>query len=214
MKRGFVVATMLGLVALLACAGRSGAQSVTLGNQDFSDGSFPDGTVYDNASLGEPAAFDGFLGHDIFTPFSDSWTFTYPAPPAVTSASITLGLYDHDSAAPGVQVQSFTVDGNDLTALLNAALESAGGSQIEYNVYTINLPVAALPSLADGSATFALALQGQGLAGVPGEVGNLAPQNGAGLDFATLNMVPEPSAAALLALASVAGMTRRSRLRC
>jgi hypothetical protein len=212
MKRGFVVATTLGVVVLLACAGQSAAQIVTLGDQDFSNGSFPDGTVYDNASAGEPLAFDGFLGHDIFTSFSDSWTFAYAAPPAVTSASITLGLYDHDSAAPGEQVQSFTVDGNDLTALLNAALESGGGSQIEYNTYTINLPALALPSLADGSATFALALQGQGLAGVPGEIGNLSPQNGAGLDFATLTLVPEPSAAALLALAvSAAGMTRRRR---
>jgi hypothetical protein len=198
MKRTFVVLTAS--LILLACVDPVSAQAVTLGDQDFANGAFPDNTVFDNASLGEPPAFDGFNGHDIFTSFSDTWTFIY-SPQSVASATITLGLYDHDSAAPGDQVQTFTVDGNDLTALLNAALEATGGTQIEYNTYTINLPASAIPSLADGSATFSLALQGQGLAGVPGEVGNLSPQNGAGLDFATLTMnVPEPSCAIVLCM--------------
>ena len=99
------------------------ATTVTLGDQDFTDGSFPPGVAGFNApSVGEPAPFDQFRGSDYGTPFSESWTFNYSAQ-AVTSATLTLGIFDHDSAAPGSQLSSFTVDSINIPSALPAISE-------------------------------------------------------------------------------------------
>jgi len=118
-------------------------------------------------------------------------------------------MYDHDSAAVGEQVRSFTVDGSDLTALLNAAFDATGGKQAEYNTYTLAIPTFATPNLADGSATFSLTLQGPCLIGVPGSSDTYPGGNGAGLDFATLSIVPEPHAASMGALLMATSTLRR-----
>lgn len=211
--------TIAGVLAtLLMWSVPSSAIVVTLGDQDFADGSFPVGVAgFNGPSAGEPAPFDAFRGSDFGASFSESWTFGYAAG-AVTSASISLGLFDHDSAAPGSQVSAFSVDGVDLTALLDAALEATGGTQNEDNVYSIVLPAATFGVLSDGSATFSLTLQGPGLAGAAGATGSTTSGNGAGIDFSTLSLnevtVAEPTSVALLGLSLAAmgfGVRRRSR---
>ena len=142
------------------------------------------------SGLNQPPPFNAFCGSDTgasnSTSCSASWTFTYPVPDfTIYGATLTLGILDIDSAAPGNQVEAFTLNGSDLTGLLNAASEGldggAGAPNNQYDILTINIPSADFATLASGTATFDLTLQGPGL-GVLGTT----PSNGAGLDFSTL----------------------------
>jgi hypothetical protein len=169
---------------------------------------------------GSAFPFDSGIGSDPLADFDASWTFAgYALPPQpIGQASMTLGIVDHDSASPGSQVGAFSVDGFDLTEALNALFESHGGGSGEYNIYTLNLPAGALATLLDGSATFALRLQGPVL--TPDLFGGdpvQEPFNGATLIFSSLSItpVPEPGSVAFLtlgALAMMAVLRRRSRL--
>jgi hypothetical protein len=174
---------------------------VSIGTQHFADGSKPGTGTFNAAVAGQPAPFNGFIGSDITGPnFSGTWNYIFTPPSPIGGATLELGIYDHDSAAAGNQVASFTLNGTvDLTTTLNTAFEAHGGTNSEYDLYTITLPGTAFSALSTGSATFALTLQGPGL-GVLGTT----PFNGAGLDFATLDIapvvvaaVPEPSTASL-----------------
>lgn len=190
---------------------------VTLGQQDFADGSTPTTGDFLTAGAGEPAPFNGvFIGSDTTGPnFSASWTFSYGAIVNVTGGNLVLGIYDHESAATGNQVASFTLNGIDLTNALNTLFESHGGGRSEDNVYTLALPAGTFADLASGAVTFALSLQGPGL-GLFGET----PFNGAALDFSTLNIstqqnppqpVPEPMTLTLILIGFLAwaGVRRR-----
>ncbi|MDE2388451.1 MAG: hypothetical protein KGN35_05135 [Betaproteobacteria bacterium] len=175
--------------------------TVTLGDQDFADGATPTTGAFLTAGSGEPAPFNGvFIGSDVTGPnFSASWTFSYGAiADTITGGSLILGIYDHESAASGNQVASFTVNGVNLTGALNTLFESHGGASREDNVYTLTLPSSTFAGLASGAVNVSLSLQGPGL-GLFGET----PFNGAGLDFSTLNVittVPEPLSSTLLLL--------------
>ncbi|HVE15972.1 MAG TPA: PEP-CTERM sorting domain-containing protein [Chthoniobacterales bacterium] len=192
----------LGLIGFLALACALGMPArgqmvVTLGQQDFTDGQMLLGIgAFNAASVGEPAPFDLVYGGDVAGPdFSQSWTFNYAATPDIQAATITIGIYDHDSIATGPQVAFFGVDGIDLTAPLNTAFEGHGGASGEYNIYTVTLPPSAWLSLTDGTATFTLTLKNG--YGAQGDTTN----NGAGLDFASLTYaVPEPGTCLLVAL--------------
>ena len=153
----------LAVALLLGTTGRA-ATVVTLGEQDFSDGQLIDFATYETASVGEQPPFEEFRGFDGTENFTASWVFSF-APLAINDAAITLGLFDHDSAAPGTQVATFTLNNFDLTGLLNDAFESRGGTQGENNIYSLVIPQAALSSLAGGIATFTLTLQGPALRG-------------------------------------------------
>ena len=132
---------------------------------------------------------------------------------------MTIGIYDHDSAASGSQLSLFDLDGADLTATLNALFETPGdGEEQEYNVYTVALPGSVLPALADGSLLAQLELNGPGLVRplfpLPGP--NPVEEvefNGAHLIFSTLTIeiIPEPSTLALMGLGSIGQMFYRGR---
>ncbi|WP_292994277.1 hypothetical protein [Nitrosomonas sp.] len=172
---------------------------VTVGEQDFADGSTMNTGPFLAAGTGESAPFDGvFVGSDVSGPnFSASWTFSYGAiADTVTGGSLILGIYDHESAATGNQVASFSVNGIDLTSALNTLFESHGGGSREDNVYTLTLPATTFSALGSGTVNISLSLAGPGL-GLFGET----PSNGAGLDFSTLDIataVPEPLTSTLL----------------
>lgn len=185
---------------------------VTLGDQDFADGATPTTGAFLTAGGGEPAPFNGvFIGSDVTGPnFSASWVFSYSAiADTIIGGSLSFGIYDHESAATGNQVASFTVNGIDLTSALNTLFESHGGTSREDNVYALTLPASAFAGLASGTVNVSLSLAGPGL-GLFGET----TFNGAALDFSTLDIataVPEPltSTLLLIGLPAVLAAARR-----
>lgn len=175
--------------------------NVQIGTQHFTNGQNSIGTfTFDTAVAGQPAPFNTFCGSDLTANCSATWTFHYTVPAgfSVGSATFDLGIYDIDSAAPGNQVASFTLDGtNNLTGLLNIAANGldggTGAPNLQYDVLAISIPSADFSALLSGTATFALTLQGPGLA-VPtilNPTGQTA-RNGAGLDFSSLDITPTP----------------------
>jgi hypothetical protein len=163
-------------------------------------------------------SFCGSEGGATPTNCDQSWTFNYVIPfgETITSASLTLGIWDIDSSQAGNQVALYQVNGGDvLTASLNTAAEAlhggTGSVNSEYDVFTFSL--ASFAALSGGSSTVHLTLQGPG-------GGLLGPTttNAAALLFSTLNIttitaapVPEPSV--LLLMATAAGVGLRSRVR-
>jgi hypothetical protein len=208
---------------IAAAASGARAERMQLGVQDFSDGQIL-GCFSPRAGCavgwtGATDPFNRFVGSDpelgSALNFSTRWTFDVSRTGATLPGAVRLeiGLYDHDSAASGSQLDSFWLDpgtaaAQDLSPLLDAALEAPGvGEQQEYDVLAIDLPPAARASLfSSSSATFALALKGPALIQAKsGGVVEAAGSNGAGLDFARLTLTygaaPEPASALLCALA-------------
>jgi hypothetical protein len=213
------IATLaLTLLLLGGSAHDAGALVITLGDQDFNDGDLVNALDFENASVGEPAPFAQIIGSDFALDFSASWTFSYATQP-VGAATLTLGLLDSDAQATGSQVASFLVDGTDVTGLLDAALETGIGAQGEYSVLALSLPESVLGDLTDGTVTFSLTLQGPGLAGLDGDTfpgdAFLTEFNGAGLDFASLEIrpVPEPGAATLFGVGALLAARSCRRVR-
>ncbi|HUA22282.1 MAG TPA: PEP-CTERM sorting domain-containing protein [Bryobacteraceae bacterium] len=185
------------------------------------------GTKYTGATIlsaqsGQASPFNGACGSDASSNCSTNWTFTYTlgADEVVDGATLTLGIFDIDSAASGNQVGSFTLTGgDDLTAALNAVSETldggSGSPNSYYDVLSITIPSTSFAVLDGGSATFNLTLAGPGL----GALGTTT-YNGASLIFSTLDLqtetissVPEPAMWYLL-LAAIGGiMLFRARAR-
>ena len=204
------------LLALLGAsvAGTASALTVSIGTQHFTEGQIVTSAAFTTAVTGQPAPFDSIKGGDVAGPdFASAWTFNYAAQGAgtVSAATLTLGLWDGDTAASGSQLSLLQMDAVVFTSLADAVFEATPGAQGQYRVYTINLPPALLASLEDGVAAVTFNLKGPGL-GVAGETTN----NGAGLDFARLviNPVPEPSSSsAALAAAGLLLLQRRRTAR-
>jgi hypothetical protein len=198
------------LALSMGLTGTASAVTTTIGTQHFTNGQTVGTGTFLGAVSGQPAPFDQFYGGDVAGPdFDVNWTFNYVAPAAVFSATLTIGLFDGDFTASGQQLSQLTIDGNPIT-LAGASFEAGPGGSGQYGVYSIALPPTVFTSLADGSAAVHFALQGPGL-GVIGETTN----NGAGIDFATLDIqeVPEPGASVLACLAGLAASLRRRRER-
>jgi len=205
-----------GLVFALGATQVASAAIITtsLGNTTpgFSDGSIQIASDIGLAQGGQPAPFDTGYGTDgLFGGnFSQGWTFNYGAiSDTILGASLTIGIYDHDSSASGDQLASFGIEGNDLTATLNGLFEAGGGAaDAQYNEYTIALGAGLFSDLADGTSTVSLALQGLGLAPILFAGGfQETTTNGANLIFSTLTIetqdaqtVPEPGSLALTGL--------------
>jgi hypothetical protein len=172
---------------------------------------------------GQPAPFDQGYGLEIDgigTNFSVNWTHSFGAvTDQIVSASLEIGIYDHDSSASGSQVSLLDLDGTDLTAALNALFETPGdGEELEYNVYTVTLPGSALPALADGLLQVQLDLDGPGLVRplfpLPGPNPPVEVEfNGAHLIYSTLivetQIIPEPSALVLVSLGTIGLLLHR-----
>jgi len=200
MKARFFV--LAALVAVLVCAEAALADDFPVTIGDTTD--FTAGTNYGTATFltdvgaaGSPAPFNAFCGSDTSSTLgncSASWTFSdaLPGGSTITSATLTIGILDLDSAASGDQIASFTLNGtDDLTSLLNAAAEGlnagAGAPNGQYDVLAITIPGTDFADLLGGTDTFALTLQGPGL----GVLGNTT-YNGAGLAFSTLDIQATP----------------------
>lgn len=227
MNRRFFYAILVVLVSLTTSASSVYAAVVTdsVGTQVASDADVllitEWVTAVGGASLADPThdANNGINGFDdnVNTSYSGSWTFNYaPVVEPLQSATLSFGIFDHDSAASGDQVASFVVDGVNLTAELNAIMNATGGRvfptippfRSEYNVYSINLPNTTFIALADGSATVSLNLQ-NGFAA-------LATTNNSGaVDFSTLTVtsVPEASSFAILSFGCMVSSFLRLRRR-
>jgi len=225
-RNRFLTATFLIALGGLQTASAAIITS-SLGNAApaYNDGDSP--AVFTLGQVG-PAPFDGPYGTDgLFGGnFSQSWSHSYGAiADPILSASITIGIYDHDSAASGSQLSLFNVDGTNLTTSLDNMFEEAGdGADGMYNEYTVSLGAGLFPDLADGLAEVMLDLQGPGLvfelAGLFGGCGCIVEtptSNGANLIFSTLTIetrdipvIPIPAAAPLFASALILmGIFRR-----
>lgn len=201
---------------VFSLSAQAGMMTMTLGNgaSGLTDGDMTTTLGLLGVQGGQDAPFDQGYGHALLGPaFSGLWTFNYAAiAETILSATITIGIADHDSQASGDQVGLYSLDGNDMTAQLNTAFEASGGADTEFNVYTLDLGAANFINLADGTVFVNLELQGAGL------VSNLlfgtteeSSFNPANLIFSTLeivfedstqppNPVPEPSTLILFSL--------------
>ena len=197
---------ILALTTLLFFAGLSHATIVTLGEQDFTDGTtIPGGSIFSIASSGEVAPFDRFRGADISGPsFSESFTFEFSSVNA-SAATLEIGLYDYDCFSSSCTfVDTFTLDGVDFSgALTNAARTTGQFVNIAYDVFSIDLS-SILSSVNDGSVSVVLSLAEPNPRQTPAQAAN-----GAGLDFARLSItektVPIPGTLALLGLGGLLG---------
>ena len=223
----FAASMILGALSIPVAA-NAAIMTETLGNDSpgFNDGDATTTAQLVAAQSGQPAPFDAGKGNDILTgqELSESWQFTFAAVvEPILSATLTLGIADHDSAATRYQVGSYTLDGNNLTADLNSAFEGRGGSDTEYNVYSLVLDTSLFTFLADGNVSIALALNAPGLVTplfpLPGPNPPVdSVSNGAHLVFSSLTIetqdaapVPEPTTLSLAALGLGGMMWRRRR---
>ncbi|AAZ28718.1 PEP-CTERM sorting domain-containing protein [Colwellia psychrerythraea] len=175
------------------------------------------------AQAGQPAPFDAGIGSELFgDPANVNWLFNYGAiTDTILSASFSFGIWDHDSAASGSQLDAFSLGSIDTTVALDAMFESGGGAtDAQYSVYTFNLGATFFADLADGNFSVDLDIGGAGLqtALMGGQVSETAT-NGYHLIYSSLNIVtedsgpgpipvPEPSTLLLFVL-SLAGLKAR-----
>ena len=167
--------------------------------------------------------FTDFCGNDAgATPANcdRTWTFNYviPAGETITAASLTVGLWDLDSAQAGNQAALYQVNGGDvLTASLNTAAEALNGGtgavNVEYDVFTFSL--ANFGALSGGSATVHLTFQAPG-----GGLFGPTDFNGGAILFSMLNITtrastppPVPEPATLFLVVTGVGVGLRSRFR-
>lgn len=202
----------------------------TVGNAShgFTDGTTVDGVSLAGAIAASSAPFNQSYGTDVLDdPDLVSWAF--PGLPIISdpivSATLTIGIYDIDSASSGSQLDQFLLDGNDETSFLDSAFEAAASTDFEYNEFVLNLGLATFGSLSDGSFTVGINIGGSGLqTALPFLGGGISESgaNGFNLIFSQLVIttqdstqppptgVPEPGSLVLFTLALL-GIKRFSR---
>jgi hypothetical protein len=216
----------------LAFAANARAELLQLGTQDFADGQIlPCFSACSSGWFSASDPFNQFLGSDPGIPgaaqFSAEWSFDLSALSLAQLRSLRLeiGLFDHDSSAPGSQIDSFTsAELGDLKPLLDSAFEAAGrGDQQEYNVFSIEIELLptqlAARNLAESKrASFTLRLKGPVYIEDERTRQPVLAQgtNGAGLDFVRLTLIsgataPEPASLLLLVFGGAATAAARRR---
>ena len=188
-----LIAILLFVILSLTPYAHAGIITVSVGNaaSGLTDGDHP-AVFPDLVGIqgGQLAPFDAGIGSELFGDAgSVDWTFNYAAiADTIISASLTIGIVDHDSMSSGNQLDAFSGDGSSLFTELNTAFEGSGGSDGEYNEYTIDL-ASLLADLADGSFLTALDIGGTGLqtALFGGAVSETA-SNGFHLIYSTLSI--------------------------
>lgn len=190
-------------------AGAHGA-TVSIGTAHFTNGQTGIGSgTFNSAVAAQPAPFNQFLGGDVAGPdFDATWTFTYTPVSTVLAATLTIGVYDGDFAATGQQLNLMEIDGVVISGIAGPVFEAGPGATGQYGIYTIVLPATVYPGLFDGSATVHMTLAGPG-GGVVGETTN----NGAGIDFARLDIqeIPETGAGLLILAGGLFMASQRRR---
>ena len=186
--------------------------SSTLGNPDSGlvDGQIVSSTDILGLQQNQSPPFDNIYGDDALDTqngnFFQVWVHTYAAiAEPILSATLTLGIWDHDSAAAGSQVNLFALNNFLLTDTIAALFEAGGGEDFQYNVYEIAITGDALQSLAPGAAGFNLSLSGPTI----DADGNQTLSNGAALLFSSLSIetrdavlpVTEPGTLGLVCMA-------------
>ena len=226
--KAFVIGSLTSFLAVSSLV-QGAVISTSLGNTTSAlvNGAIQSTTSVNTTQSGQPAPFTGNCGSDLTTNCSANWTFNYTVLPgqSITGATLLLGIWGIDSAAPGLQVASYALaGGDDLTGLLNTVSEAlnagTGANHNEYDILSVSIPNTSLSLLSGGTAQISLALQGPGL-GVLSPTTN-PPFNGAKLVFSTLNIdttevtdAPEPSFMTLIPMALGAfALLRRRRIAC
>jgi len=108
-------ALLVSIFLLTAFVGPAKAVSITdvIGDQDFTDGSIVPLTDFLAASGGDPAYFNSVSGSDPGGTFGNiSYSHNFLLGGATpTTASLTLGLYDHDALGAGEDTINIFFDG-------------------------------------------------------------------------------------------------------
>lgn len=206
----FHIAIAAALLSAMAAEGAIIVQQ-TQGEQDFANLTVVTSGPYTTAGANENSPFNQIFGGDAVANGSFSWTFTFaPIVQQIGSATLLMALYETESSAGGDQFASFTLNGVNLTAAMNALHEGTAGAGSQIVHYTLNLPSSVFSQLATGTVTLSLTLQGPG-------IGVLGPTtfNGGGIDFSTLTIndeIPEPGTGFLVGGAVLAALWARRRL--
>ncbi len=163
---GFKSVSLASVCLVLSGAAQAATTVSTAGTRVVVNGTeAADGQVLGGAEFNgsrDPAPFDVLSGRDSMSNFSVRWSQAYsPITDTITAATLQLGIFDVDGDIEGDQVGSFTLNGIDLTAALNAAVNAktfTGDSK--YGIYDLNLSSGSFADLATGKLDFALTLSG------------------------------------------------------
>lgn len=172
-----------------------------MGDRDFADNVAPGGVAnFEGANAGDPTGFNEFRGSDFGSSFA-TFSFSHSFAPltGATSASLTLGIYDHDSTTSSQPGLSIMFDGVAQDVSMWAGISATPA----YNY--IRAMSVDLALLADGNLDVVISSLG-----VPGQNGN-----GLGIDFSELSAeigaVPVPASGLLIlgALGGIAAIKRK-----
>ena len=190
--RSFIGLTAAGLIMISNAHATSWFDQIGSSSLFTNMSSVPSGT-YATDVAGQVAPFNAIIGSDSNGPdFSATWTFNYGGPLgfSVGDATLTIGTWDFDTQnTSGSQIQTFTVNGIDLSSELNTIFDANRDTlNQEIMVYAVPLPATLFASIeSTGMVTVDLVLQNG-----YGTLGDTI-YNGGGVYFSSIDAeTPEP----------------------